>query len=233
VTSRQVIGPSGRTLNVHCGFLAETWPIKPVGLAARIVEFQPVLNSAGESGISARGYSAKQLHRMRFSTVGCINRDAHTRWSLFAGATPFVGLGMAKAKLFTNDPSEVSARMKLIRGRNTKPELALFSILRTAEIPFRSHVRIGRVEADAMLSNDVLVFVDSPFWHLRKATDLKRLSLHWRERLLRNKRRDDRQRRHLRKLGYSVIRLWADQIKTENVLSRINRILNVKAGEKR
>jgi DNA mismatch endonuclease (patch repair protein) len=133
-----------------------------------------------------------------------------------------------KSKPFTSDPFEVSARMRLIRGRNTKPELALFSLLKTAKVPFKTHVRIGRVEADAILSNDVLVFVDSPFWHLRETRELKRLSRHWRERLLRNKRRDERQRRQLRKLGFSVIRLWADQVKEEIVLSRINRVLTVR-----
>jgi DNA mismatch endonuclease (patch repair protein) len=140
---------------------------------------------------------------------------------------------MAKAKPFTNDPFEVSARMRLIRGRNTKPELALFSILKAAEIPFRPHVRIGRVETDALVNNVVLVFVDSPFWHLREASELERLSPHWRERLLRNKRRDEHQRRQLRKLGYSVVRFWTDQIKKEIVLSRIKRILNTKPEKKR
>lgn len=70
---------------------------------------------------------------------------------------------MAKAKPFTSDPAEVSARMRLIRGKNTKPELALFSILKAANIPFRPHVRIGRAEADAVVNNCVLIFVDSPF----------------------------------------------------------------------
>jgi DNA mismatch endonuclease (patch repair protein) len=132
---------------------------------------------------------------------------------------------MAKAKPFTSDPAEVSARMRLIRGKNTKPELALFAILDAAKIPFKSHVRIGRVEADAFINDTLLIFVDSPFWHLRERLGLKRLSPHWRERLLRNKRRDERQRRHLRKLGFSVVRLWTDQIKENIVLSRIKRVL--------
>jgi DNA mismatch endonuclease (patch repair protein) len=148
------------------------------------------------------------------------------------GLKPSTGSRMAKAKPFTSDPSEVSARMRLIRSRNTKPELALFSILRAAEMPFKSHVRIGRVEANAMVSNVVLVFVDSPFWHLREKRDLKRLSPRWRKRLLRNRGRDERQRRQLRKLGFSVVRLWADQINEDMALSRINRILSVRRKAK-
>lgn len=132
---------------------------------------------------------------------------------------------MKKAKPFTSDPSEVSARMRLIRGKNTKPELKLFGILKAADIPYESHVRIGRVEADAVLNGNVLVFVDSPFWHLRERRELKRLSRHWKERLLRNKRRDNRQRRHLRTIGFSVVRLWSDEIKENVVLPRIRRVL--------
>jgi len=141
------------------------------------------------------------------------------------GASDSTESGVPKARPFSSDPFEVSARMRLIRGRNTKPELALFSIFAAAEIPFKSHVRIGRVEADALVNDDLLVFVDSPFWHLREMRELKRLSRHWKRRLLRNRRRDNRQRRQLRKLGFSVVRLWSDQIKENLVLARISRVL--------
>jgi DNA mismatch endonuclease (patch repair protein) len=74
----------------------------------------------------------------------------------------------------------------------------------------------------------VLIFVDSPFWHLRHEHQLQRLSPYWRTRLVRNKRRDERERRRLRKLGFSVVRFWADEIKEQRVLSRIRRILTIK-----
>ncbi|MGA2882491.1 MAG: DUF559 domain-containing protein [Bryobacteraceae bacterium] len=135
---------------------------------------------------------------------------------------------MAKAKPFTSDPAEVSARMRLIRGKNTKPELSLFSILRAAAIPFEPHARLGRMEADARINNFVLVFIDSPFWHLRDDEQLERLSPYWKARLLRNRRRDERQRRQLRKKGFSVLRFWADEINERRVLSRIRRILMMK-----
>jgi DNA mismatch endonuclease (patch repair protein) len=142
------------------------------------------------------------------------------------------GVGMAKAKPFTSDPSEVSARMKLIRGKNTKPEVALFSILKAAGIPFKPHVRIGRMEVDAVVYDRLFVFVDSPFWHLRERGEAKRLSSHWRQRLLRNKRRDNRQRRQLRRLGFSIIRFWADEVKENLVLSRIQRVLKKRPQKK-
>ncbi len=158
-----------------------------------------------------------------------LNSSANSRHILsFMEQDLPVELRMAKAKPFTSSPSEVSARMRLIRGKNTKPELSLFSILKAAGIPYRAHVRIGRMEVDAVLNNRVLVFVDSPFWHLRQRSEARRLSPYWRQRLLRNKRRDDRQRRRLRKLGFSVIRLWADKITRDLVLSRIQRALKMR-----
>jgi DNA mismatch endonuclease (patch repair protein) len=140
---------------------------------------------------------------------------------------------MGKAKPFTSDPAEVSNRMRLIRGRNTKPEVALFSILHAAAIPFETHPRIGRMEADAIINGRLLIFVDSPFWHLRDERLLGRLSPHWKARLVRNKQRDARQRRHLRKLGFSVIRIWADEVEERRVLSRIRRVLPIRGQVKR
>lgn len=135
---------------------------------------------------------------------------------------------MPKAKPFTSDPSEVSARMRLIRGKNTRAELALFSILSEAGIPFDPHVRIGRMQADARVYENLLLFVDSPFWHLRDRDELSRLSSYWRQRLLRNRRRDERQRRILRRLGFSVVRFWADEVSRPRVLCRIERVLKSK-----
>jgi DNA mismatch endonuclease (patch repair protein) len=218
--------------------------MKHVGLPVCMEDFEAVLNSpatGAKSHLADAGFVAglnwsgiAEFCRGSSFTNAVLDWPMHPsrRTAQFTVCWMGLKLCMSKAKPFTSDPSEVSARMRLIRGRNTKPELALFSILKAAEMPFESHVRIGRVEADAMVSNAVLVFVDSPFWHLREARELKRLSPHWRERLLRNKRRDDRQRRQLRKLGYSVVRLWADQIKKDIVLSRINRILTARRKAK-
>ena len=128
-------------------------------------------------------------------------------------------------KPFTSDPVEVSARMRLIKGKNTKPELVLFEELSKAGIEFRPHVRIGRIEADAMLQEKLLIFVDSPFWHLRDDELLERLSPHWQSRLLKNRSRDRKYRRKLRAEGYSVIRFWADRLEAKNIINRVRRAL--------
>ena len=132
---------------------------------------------------------------------------------------------MVVAHRFTNDPVEVSARMRLIRGKGTKPELELFSILSATGIPFQSHIRVSGVSVDAVVNGRVLLFVDSPFWHFRDTDELKRLSSYWQGRLRRNRKRDRRQSLRLRAEGFTVIRFWADKLDQKRVVSRVRSAL--------
>ena len=117
--------------------------------------------------------------------------------------------------------------MKLIRGRNTKPELAAFELLIRAGLRISPHERVCGITVDALVEDRVVVFVDSPFWHLRDPEELKRLSPHWQDRLRKNKARDRRQTRLLRQAGYSVVRIWADQVSLEGeVVRRVGRVLS-------
>jgi len=122
---------------------------------------------------------------------------------------------------FTNDPAEVSSRMRLIRSRGTKPELVLFSILSTGHFKYKPHFLVAGVRVDAVIGKSLLVFVDSPFWHLRDMCELNRLSPYWRRRLLQNRRRDRRQERKLRALGFSILRFWTDDMEPDRVLRRV------------
>lgn len=122
---------------------------------------------------------------------------------------------------FSSDPIEVSKRMQLIRSKNTKPEICLFSILTRAGLKFKRHLRVEDITVDALVDKRVVVFVDSPFWHLRDRKELARMSRYWQRRLERNWARDRRQERHLRKRGYSVVRLWADRLDKAQILCRI------------
>ena len=126
---------------------------------------------------------------------------------------------------FSSDPREVSARMRLIRSENTKPEVRFFSILSDAGVKFKRHTRVESITVDALVGKRVVIFVDSPFWHLRNDEELKRLSQYWQQRLMRNRARDRRQERKLRRQGYCVIRLWSDRLDPEKVLRRIEAAL--------
>ncbi len=122
---------------------------------------------------------------------------------------------------FGGDPKEVSARMKLIRGKNTKPELRLFEVLGASGLPFTPHAKVEGITVDALVDGVVALFVDSPFWHLRDRTELDRLNPYWRSRLLRNWRRDRRQDRLLRSKGFTVVRVWTDDLDPRKVTKRV------------
>lgn len=122
--------------------------------------------------------------------------------------------------------------MRLIRGKDTKPEIALFEILERGGVPFEPHARVCGVSVDAVVAGNVLVFVDSPFWHLRDPADLDRLSDYWRMRLLRNRRRDRRQVRRLRAEGYTVLRIWADELGEARVRQRVRSAVSRAAGRR-
>lgn len=126
---------------------------------------------------------------------------------------------------FTGDPAAVSARMRLIRSSNTKPEKHLFVLLDAAAIPYEAHVRIEGVSVDALVTGRVAVFVDSPFWHLRSDGELDRLSVYWRDRLLSNRARDRRQTVALRRAGYAVVRMWSDEVGEASAWRRLRQAI--------
>jgi DNA mismatch endonuclease (patch repair protein) len=131
---------------------------------------------------------------------------------------------------FTGDPNAVSDRMRRIRSSNTKPELAFFEVLEAAALPYQPHVRVEGITVDALVSDRVALFVDSPFWHLRDDSELERLSTYWRGRLLANRARDARQNAVLRRAGFPVVRIWTDELRDPLALSRVRRAVRRRRG---
>ena len=59
----------------------------------------------------------------------------------------------------------------------------------------------------------VAVFVDGDFWHgWRFPTWRKKLSPNWEEKIEATKRRDQRNHRKLRRMGWIVVRVWEHQV---------------------
>jgi DNA mismatch endonuclease, patch repair protein len=113
--------------------------------------------------------------------------------------------------------------MRQIRSRGTKPELRMAAVIEGTGLCFREQVPVAGVTVDFVVEDRVVVFVDSPFWHLRDPATLGRLSDYWKQRLLSNRRRDRRQTAILRASGYAVLRVWADQVSTPAAARRIKR----------
>lgn len=110
-----------------------------------------------------------------------------------------------------------SALMARIRGKNTGPEKIIACGLRSEKIKFRRHVRSLPGCPDFVVTSCRLaVFVDGDFWHgWRFSAWQHKLTPKWREKIAANRRRDSRNHRKLRRMGWVVLRIWEHQIKND------------------
>jgi len=111
-----------------------------------------------------------------------------------------------------------SALMSRIRSKDTGPELALRSALRLLGRPgYRLHPAgvPGRPDV-AFIGKRVAVFVHGCFWHGCPHCRPRRPGSNkafWNAKLDRNKERDARKARELRRAGWRVITLWECRIR--------------------
>ena len=124
-------------------------------------------------------------------------------------------------------PDKRSALMSKIRSKNTKFEEEFISLasLKISNI-FMTHVKTLAGTPDLVFEYEkVCVFLDSDFWHGWQYPRWKHLLKDdfWREKISKNRRRDIRNTRLLKRTGWKVIRLWEHQIKfsPEKAIDRI------------
>lgn len=112
-------------------------------------------------------------------------------------------------------PEQRSHAMKRVKLKNGSLEKLMQRELRAQGLRFRCHVRNLPGSPDIVFHRErVAIFVDGDFWHgWRLSTWEHKLSPFWREKLHANRRRDRRNFRRLRRLGWYVIRLWQHQVK--------------------
>ena len=110
--------------------------------------------------------------------------------------------------------SQRSRVMSKIRGKDTKPELAVRSLLHGMGYRFRLHRRDLPGSPDIVLPRyRAVVFVHGCFWHRHEGCS-KAYSVktdpegRWRKKFEQNVERDRRVRVALRKLGWKVIVVW-------------------------
>lgn len=108
-------------------------------------------------------------------------------------------------------PEERSTRMAAVKGRDTKPELALRALLRAAGLTgYRLNYRglPGRPDV-AYTRWKVAVFVDGAFWHGHPSRiNPERLSELWLAKIESNRKRDEQVNAELSALGWTVVRIW-------------------------
>jgi len=106
--------------------------------------------------------------------------------------------------------------MSRIRGTNTKPELALRRALFNAGARgFRIHPALPGRPDIAFLGEHIAIFVDGCFWHgcaKCKIPTPQSNQRYWMAKLARNRARDVRLTRKLRRSGWSVLHFWEHQV---------------------
>lgn len=112
-------------------------------------------------------------------------------------------------------PEKRSAVMSRIRGKDTGPEKAMAALFSEHGLTWESHVKELPGKPDFVFHEDRLaVFVDGDFWHGWRFPQWRdKLSEKWEAKIEHTRRRDARNHRRLRRMGWKVIRIWEHQIK--------------------
>ena len=125
-------------------------------------------------------------------------------------------------------PARRSEIMSNIRGRDTKPELRVRSLLHGLGYRFRLHRRDLPGRPDIVLpAHKVAVLVHGCWWHLHRGCPAGRLPTanrsFWKRKLEDNRERDRLNLIRLRRAGWRTVVLWECDI--ENDLERVSRRL--------
>lgn len=115
------------------------------------------------------------------------------------------------------DQKTRSRMMANIKGKNTKPEMAIRSALHRTGYRFRLHPKDLPGRPDIVLpKHRAVVFVNGCFWHGHFCSLFKWPKTReefWREKILSNKKRDERNVKALLADGWKVCIVWECSIR--------------------
>ena len=126
-----------------------------------------------------------------------------------------------------------SDRMSRVRSRDTKPEMAVRSLVHSLGYRYRLHDRKLPGNPDLVFSSrKKLIFVHGCFWHRHPRCKNNRLPksrlTFWKPKLELNRKRDLKNQRKLRRLGWRFLVIWECQTKDDELLT--NRIIDFLEG---
>lgn len=127
-------------------------------------------------------------------------------------------------------PAQRSALMSRVRGRDTKPEHLVRSIVHRLGYRYQLHVADLAGKPDLVFpSRRKIIFVHGCFWHRHgcKRGGLPSTNVSfWKEKLERNRSRDHKAIRSLKKAGWRVMVVWECRIGNSHALRvRLDRFL--------
>lgn len=117
----------------------------------------------------------------------------------------------------TISPAERSALMARIRSKDTKPEIAVRSIIHRLGFRFRLHRQDLPGKPDIVLPrHKKIVLVQGCFWHghtCQLASKPKSNQAYWTPKIQNNQARDKRNLAALENQGWKVLELWECEVR--------------------
>ena len=123
----------------------------------------------------------------------------------------------------TLSPKARSVRMRLIKSRNTKPELTVRKLLRSIGFPgYRLHRADLPGKPDIVfIGKKKAIFVHGCFWHLHGCGQYKLPKSredYWMPKLRSNLARDNENIMKLQRDGWSVLNIWECEIQDIDII---------------
>lgn len=122
-------------------------------------------------------------------------------------------------------PSERSKRMSLIRNKDTKPEILVRRMIHKMGYRYRLHSNKLPGKPDLIFpARKKVIFVHGCFWHQHNPCNQyrqpKTKKEFWLTKLNANKRRDTKNRKLLKSLGWEYLIVWECALKNTNQVAK-------------
>lgn len=133
----------------------------------------------------------------------------------------------------TLSPKERSVRMSRVKGRNTKPEMAVRRLLHGIGFRYRLHARDLPGKPDIVhRGRKLAIFVNGCFWHRHPDPDCRLARLpksrldFWLPKLDANRQRDIENGERLEAMGWRVLLVWECELRdSEQLGNKLRRFI--------
>lgn len=121
--------------------------------------------------------------------------------------------------------------MRSIHGKDTKPEMIVRKLVFKLGFRYRLHVKKLPGNPDLVFpSKKKIIFVHGCYWHrhnCKKGRSLPSTNVgFWSEKLERNRKRDIKKRRELKRIGWKILVIWECQAHSAKMKWLTKRIVN-------
>jgi len=159
------------------------------------------------------------------SCKGCTGTPFRVGWRSHTKQAPAIPESRGRMRLEAMDrltPERRSALMRKVRGKHTKPEVAVRKMLFAAGYRFQLHRGDLPGSPDIVLpGRQKIVLIHGCFWHAHRCRyghAPKTRRRFWDAKRAANVRRDGHVKRALRRLGWKVVVIWECQLRGDHAL---------------